>query len=104
MMKKVKLSNISKMCGVFVHLFVLLCLPISTTFAQSEQYPAPAKVAADFHQILDRPKVDPKPSFERVSSDGVIVEQGSIYTEKDERVPILIYKPISTSVKAFPVV
>lgn len=72
--------------------------------AQSGTYPAPAKVATDFRKILDRPKVDPKPSFERISSDSIIIEKGSIYTETDEKVPILIYKPISASVKAFPVV
>lgn len=81
----------------------MLCFYISA-LAQTEQYPAPAKVSADFHKILDRPKVNPQPVFELVSTDSVIIEKGTIYSEKNEKIPILIYKPITKSIKSFPVV
>lgn len=70
---------------------------------QTEQYPPAARVRADFHQILDRAKVELKPSFKMIANDSVLIEKGSIYSEKSERVPVLIYKP-SIKAKAFPVV
>ena len=87
-----------------LHLFFIIILIQCKSFAQSIQYPSPAKVNTDLHKILDRPKVDPRPQFERIANDSVIIERGSIYTEQNERVPILIYKPISKVEKAFPVV
>ncbi len=86
----------------------LLCaitsLLLSTgLFAQTENYPSTAQVAADLHKILDRPKVDPRPSFQITKTDSVIIEQGYIYTEKGEKVPITIYKPVSAQAK-FPTV
>jgi len=71
----------------------------SGVFAQTENYPSPAQVAADFRKILDRPRVNPKPSFQVTKTDSVIIEHGYIYSEKDEKVPMLIYKPISAQTK-----
>jgi len=85
-------------------LMVLFCLFTCISFAQSEQYPAPAKVAADYHKILDRPKVAAQAHFETTITDSVIIEKGFIYSERDEKVPMLIYKPNKPSVKSFPVV
>jgi len=86
---------------VLIVAFVLLSG--SASFAQTENYPPPAQVAADFKKLLDRPKVDFNPSFETTKTDSVIIERGFIYSEKDEKVPILIYKPVSTQA-LFPVV
>jgi predicted peptidase len=86
-------------------LILFLCICSSNSFAQTEQYPSPAKVAADFHKILDRPKIDPRPFFERIANDSAIIEKGYIYSERDEKVPMLIYKPISNNkAKAYPAV
>ncbi|MBW4890569.1 acetylxylan esterase [Mucilaginibacter sp. HMF5004] len=84
-------------------LSLLLLFSARALFAQ-EQYPAPAKVVADFKKIVDRPRVAPKPSFQTTVTDSVIIETGSIYTEKDEQVPLIIYKPVTQGAKAFPVV
>ncbi|EHQ28609.1 alpha/beta hydrolase family protein [Mucilaginibacter paludis] len=82
---------------------MVLCLYVSITFAQTDQYPPAAQVATDFHRMLDRPKVNPRPHFKSIITDSAIVEKGSIYSEQDEQVPILIYKPL-TKAKNFPVV
>jgi dienelactone hydrolase len=84
-------------------LSLALMLSASILFAQ-EQYLAPAKVAADFKKILDRPRVDPQPSFQTTVTDSLIIERGSIYSEKNERVPVVIYKPVKPGVKSFPTV
>jgi dienelactone hydrolase len=80
-----------------------LCISAQRLFAQ-EQYPAPAKITTDFKKILDRPKVDFRPSFQTTVTDSLIIERGSIYSEKDEQVPVVIYKPVKPGVTAFPAV
>jgi hypothetical protein len=86
------------------YLTLILSLFVCIAFAQTEQYPSPAKVAGDFHKILDRPKVAAQTHFETINTDSVIIEKGFIYSEQGEKVPILIYKPNKPMVKAFPVV
>ncbi len=81
----------------------VLVISVQVLFAQ-EQYPAPAKVAADFKKILDKPRVDPKPSFQIMTTDSLIIERGRIYAEKNESVPVVIYKPVKVGVTSFPVV
>jgi pimeloyl-ACP methyl ester carboxylesterase len=71
-------------------------------FGQAVIYPID-RVAADFKKLLDRPKVDFKPSFESNKTDSVLIEHGFIYSEKDEKVPVLIYKPVRGA-KSFPAV
>ncbi|MEO6522849.1 MAG: alpha/beta hydrolase family protein [Mucilaginibacter sp.] len=97
-MEDVKLSN------RFYILTFFCCLFTYNTFAQTEQYPSPAKVAADFHKILDRPKVAAQAQFETINADSVSIENGFIYSEQNEKVPMLIYKPNHAKVKSFPVV
>ena len=70
---------------------------------QPEQYIATERVAADFRALLERPAVPFNASFQSSKTDSVIVERGFIYSEKDEKVPILIYKPVTGAV-SFPVV
>jgi hypothetical protein len=82
--------------------FVLM-LSAQLLFAQ-EQYPSPAKVAADFKKILDRQRVDLRPSFQTTVTDSLIIERGSIYSEQNELVPVVIYKPVKPRVTAFPAV
>jgi hypothetical protein len=81
----------------------LLLLCATASIAQSEQYPAADKVSADFKALLDRPKVDFNLSFTTTKTDSVFIEKGTIYSEKNEKVPILIYKPL-TGQKNYPVV
>jgi hypothetical protein len=72
-------------------------------FGQQTQYLAEDRVAADFKKLLNRPHVSLRPSFQTTKTDSVIIETGYIYSEKNEKVPILIYKPV-TQAKAFPAV
>jgi len=64
------------------------------SFAQQVSYPSTDKVAADLRKLLERPRVPLNPSFEIIKTDSVIIEHGFIYSEKNERVPMLIYKPV----------
>jgi len=72
--------------------------------AQSPLSSIDNKVAQEFTALLERPKVDFKPSFQIVPSDSLLIEKGFIYSEANEKVPILIYKPITGSSRSFPVV
>ncbi|MEO6721212.1 MAG: alpha/beta hydrolase [Ferruginibacter sp.] len=72
-------------------------------FGQSTNYVPEDRVAADFTRLLDRPRVAFDGSFQSTKTDSVIIETGFIYSEKDEQVPMLIYKPV-TGAKSFPVV
>jgi len=71
--------------------------------AQQLYYPPAGQVAADLTQLLERPRVPLNPSFEITRTDSVIIEHGFIYSEKNERVPILIYKPVIAA-KSYPAV
>jgi len=82
---------------------LLLLLQTGVLFAQSEQYPSPEKVSADFKALLDRPKVAFNASFKTTKTDSVFIEHGSFYSEKNEKVPTLIYKPV-TGKKDYPIV
>jgi pimeloyl-ACP methyl ester carboxylesterase len=100
-----QINRIPVFCSYkFIPLSLVLCLYISVLFGQVEQYPPTSQVSADFKKILDRPKVDPRPSFQTTRTDSVIIERGYIYSEKDEKVPILIYKPVTAGLKSFPAV
>jgi len=83
-------------------LCLLLFMQAGEALAQ-QQYPPAAQVSADFKALLDRPKVGFEPSFQTTKTDSVIIERGTIYSEKNEKVPILIYKPV-TGKKDYPVV
>src|ERR1700754_3792717 len=72
-------------------------------FGPQTQYLAEDRVAADFKKLLNRPRVALRASFQSNKTDSVIIETGYIYSEKDEKVPILIYKPV-TQAKSFPAV
>ena len=69
-------------------LCILLCA--ACCFAQTENYPPPAQVAADLHKLLDRPKVPFNASFETIKTDSAIIEHGYFYSEQNEKVPTLI--------------
>jgi acetyl esterase/lipase len=87
----------------------ILCTVIALSFgtlissAQQINYPPVDKVAADFKKLLERPRVPLNPSFDITKTDSVIIERGFIYSEKNEKVPILIYKPV-TGLKSYPAV
>jgi fermentation-respiration switch protein FrsA (DUF1100 family) len=83
-------------------LFIALLLCAAGLSAQTVTYPSENRVAADFKKLLERPHVPFNASFQSNKTDSVIIEDGYIYSEKNEKVPVLIYKPI-TQAKAFPV-
>lgn len=68
------------------------------------QYPAEEEVAKAFKTMLSRPTVPFQPQFETISTDSVIMERGFIKVEENEKMPVLIYKPVIKGVKNFPVV
>ena len=89
----------------FCHLslIVLLLFICKASTAQSGKFVAVDKVARDFTTLLKRPTTPFQPSFEITRTDSVIIEKGFIYSEANEKIPILIYKPVHTNLKSFPV-
>jgi dienelactone hydrolase len=86
---------------LLILLFLLICKPGT---AQSGDLVAVDKVASDFTRLLQRPTTPFRPFFEVTPTDSVTIEKGFIYSEANEKIPILIYKPVHTSLKSFPVV
>jgi len=82
---------------------LIFCLYTLASIAQETNYPSVEQVATDFKNLLERPRVPLNPSFTFTKTDSVIIEHGFIYSEANERVPILIYKPV-TEGKTYPVV
>ncbi len=91
MLKSVNLKVITLLVLFFTH---------TLSFAQ---YSPAEKVAADFKSLLQRPLVAANPSFTTTTTNDVIIEKGTINTEANEKMPILIYKPL-TGQKNYPVV
>ncbi|MDQ3846820.1 MAG: alpha/beta hydrolase, partial [Bacteroidota bacterium] len=91
-------------------LFIALFLAPSVAFTQTRgiaplnQHLSIEKVASDFRVLLQRPAVAFRPSFQTFRTDSVIIEKGFIYTEATEKVPIVMYKPVTRGVTSFPVV
>jgi cephalosporin-C deacetylase-like acetyl esterase len=93
--------NFKGFCKTSTFLVSILLLFFIQTKAQHSYLPK-KQVSADFKKLLQRPLVPLKPSFKQVTTDSVLIEEGYIYSEKNEKVPILIYKPLSTAA-SFPV-
>jgi dienelactone hydrolase len=81
---------------------LILLIGVSFLLAHTTHYPKPNQVARDFTRLLKRPSVDFNPTFQIIKTDSVLIEKGFIYSEKNERVPVLIYKPLTG--ENFPVV
>lgn len=79
----------------------ILLLAVSTLHAQ---FLPVDKVRNDFIALLQRPTVAANPSFQSFITDSVLVEKGFFYSEATEKVPVLIYKPVSSQIKKLPVV
>jgi len=99
---KTSFARPSFIIPVILVVSVLLC-GLQQATAQPA-YPPTDKVAKDLKALLQRPTVDFKPSFETTTTDSVIIEHGFIYSEANEKIPILIYKPAHSDKKSFPVV
>lgn len=83
----------------------LLVTSFCLATAQVPSYPPAEKVAEDFKTLLQRTTTDFKPEFAEVNkSDSVHVIKGSIFTEANEKMPVLFYKPIKKGQSKFPVV
>ncbi len=87
----------------FINLLLAGILAIATVNL-SAQAIAPDKVRNDFISLLQRPAVDPHPFFAIVSTDSAIVEKGYFYSEANEKVPLLVYRPLTKDRKKLPVV
>lgn len=94
-------SLIKQSFAAFSLLFITLC---PEGIAQTVNYPPADQVAREFRKLLERPAVDFRPSFQSFKTDTVLIEKGFIYSEEKERVPILIYKPVTPGLRSFPLV
>ena len=92
--------------AIFIPFFILPFIVLGQLNAPAPptQYPPAEKVASDFRALLQRPVVDFKPSFQSSFADSIIIEKGFIYSEAAERIPVLIYKPVTPGIKSFPAV
>ncbi len=79
-------------------------LPQNQHLTTTGRYPPAKEVAGDFTELLKRPIVDFRPSFREVTTDTVNIEKGYFYSEENEKVPVLIYKPVQPRLKSYPVV
>ncbi len=79
----------------------ILCLVISSVYGQ---FLPVEKVRNDFKALLQRPWVAANPSIQSFPTDSVLVEKGFFYSEATEKVPVLIYKPVSGKPRKLPVV
>jgi dienelactone hydrolase len=87
--------------AIYITVALFFCTLASS--AQQTTYPSTDKVATDFKKLLERPRVPFNPFSEEIKTDSVIIERGYIYSEKNERVPFLIYKPVAGT-KPYPAV
>lgn len=82
-------------------MFSLLFFTLSSLYAQ---LPPVYKVRNDLRFLLQRTAVAPRPSIQSFLTDSLLIEKGYFYSEKEEKVPLLIYKPISKKKEKLPVV
>ena len=66
---------------------------------RAQKYPPEYQVEKDFKALLDRPRTNPRPSFQSDKTDSVLIEKGTFYSEETEKVPVLIYKPLTDNRK-----
>ncbi|WP_100340053.1 alpha/beta hydrolase family protein [Mucilaginibacter auburnensis] len=85
-------------------LIFLFLLQTTLSFAQIPPYPPADQVARDFKALLQRPVTNPRPSFTVTYTDSMNIERGTIYTEATEKMPVVIYKPITKGQTRFPTV
>ena len=85
-------------------LLLLLLLPVAAAWAQPARYPSEEQVARDFRALLKKPKPSFNPSITAIATDSVLIEKGFIYSEKTEKVPLIMYKPVGMSKSRLPVV
>ena len=95
---------LNRMTAIIVRRVLLTCMLLCTFNFINAQVPSPEKVRKDFKKLLQREVVALRPSIQTLITDSVRIERGYFYSEAAERVPFLIYKPISTTIQKFPVV
>lgn len=83
---------------------LLLTFQSVHTSGQSLTYISEAKVETDFKNLLARPATNPRPYFVTALTDSALTEKGYFYSEETEKVPFLIYKPVSAKLKKLPVI
>ena len=64
---------------------LLIAVCAWSSFILRAQLPSPEKVKKDFIALLQRPSVDPKPSFTSFTTDSVLIERGFFYTDQYNR-------------------
>lgn len=98
-------------CAMLKVLLLLSVLFVQTSgYSQSKdnypvtQYPDVEKVRTDFVKLLERPRTNARPTFTTVANDSVTIEKGFFYSEENEKVPVVIYKPNKAGNTSYPVV
>ncbi len=98
-MKK-KAASRNKLYSAFLPLAITL-LGLSSLNAQLLPV---EKVRSDFRKLLQRPPEAPNATTQTFTNDSLIIEKGFFYSELTEKVPLLIYRPLSIAIKKMPVV
>ena len=93
--------QILKTAGILVVFYVYFLTKVR---GQTANYLPADQVAADFKKLLERPRTSPRPGLRTIKTDSVTIERGFFYSEKTEKVPLLIYKPIEAETKKLPVI
>ena len=89
---------------VWTNRILLICVLVLSISALHGQLLSVDKVRNDFKSLLQRPTVALSPSIQSTPTDSVLTEKGFFYSEATEKVPVLIFKPVSGGVKKLPVV
>ena len=93
--------QILKSLGIAAFLFVNFLTEVS---GQNMTYRPANQVAGDFKKLLERPRTNPRPDIQVFKTDSVTIERGYFFSEKTEKVPLLLYKPTETTARKLPVI
>ena len=86
--------------SVLMMSIAIFCSPLNVV---GQKYLPVDQVANEFRAILERPHVNANPSTQIIKTDSVLIEKGFFYSEATEKVPLLIYKPL-TGKGTYPVI
>ncbi|WP_159473577.1 S9 family peptidase [Dyadobacter sp. 3J3] len=89
---------------VLLFISLLLVFQLNLLYGQAPVYVPECKVELDFRTLLARPATTISHYSVTSITDSVLIENGYFYSEKTEKVPFLINKPVSSKLKKLPVI